>query len=207
MRTMPRQVPRYDFTERAIHWMSAISFLYATFTGLAMWSHKLWWLSAVFGGGVATREWHPWSGVIFALVQGFMFRQWAGSMKLDDNDKIWLQNSHKYAMNQEEGLPEVGRFNAGQKMLFWFQAGAALVLFLSGVVLWYPELMPRTARLAAILIHPAAGLAAIGLIIIHVYMGTAAVPGAFRAMINGAVSEGWARAHHPKWLRDLKTGR
>ena len=191
---------RYDFAERAIHWMSALSFVYAAFTGLALWSHKLYWLALVFGGGNATRFAHPWAGLMLALVLGFMFRRWAGQMRLDSDDRVWLLNSHKYAMNQEEGLPESGRFNAGQKMLFWLQALAAVALLATGVVLWFPEWMPRTLRLVAVALHPLAGVSAIALIILHVYMGTAAVPGAFTAMIQGKVSRGWARAHHPKWL-------
>lgn len=202
---MKRLLPRYNFLERSIHWLSALSFLYAAFTGLALWSHKLYWLAGVFGGGVTVRWAHPWSGVFFALVLGFMFRNWAAQMRLDAEDRVWLAKSHQYAMNQEEGLPLPGRFNAGQKMLFWLQSLAAIVLLVTGIVLWWPELMPRWARLTAILIHPAAALAAIALIILHVYMGSAAVPGAFRAMIRGEVSEGWAKAHHPKWLDEIRT--
>ena len=194
---------RYDFAERTIHWLSALSFVYATFTGLAMWSHKLYWLASVFGGGNATRFAHPWAGLIFDLALGFMFRRWAGQMRLDRDDQVWLRNAHQYAINQEEGLPEAGRFNAGQKMLFWLQSLAAVGLLVTGVVLWFPEWMPRTARLVAIMVHPLIAVLAIALIILHVYMGTAAVPGAFRAMIRGRVTRGWARAHHPKWLREI----
>ena len=193
---------RYSFAERSVHWLSALSFLYAAFTGLAMWSHKLYWLAGVFGGGNATRFAHPWAGIVFAVVLGVMFRAWAGQMRLDREDRDWLRNSHRYAMNQEEGLPEAGRFNAGQKMLFWFQSLAAVALLVTGVVLWFPEWMPRSLRLLAIALHPLAGVGAIALIILHVYMGTAAVPGALRAMLQGKVTHGWARAHHPKWLRE-----
>lgn len=192
---------RYDFAERTIHWLSALSFVYAAFTGLALWSHKLYWLASVFGGGNATRFAHPWAGLMFALVFGMMFRRWAGQMRLDRDDRVWLKNSHKYAMNQDEGLPEPGRFNAGQKMLFWLQAMAGIALVVSGVVLWFPEWMPRTLRLAAVAMHPLVAVLAIALIILHVYMGTAAVPGAFKAMIDGRVTRQWAKAHHAKWLR------
>ncbi len=193
---------RYDFAERAIHWLSALCFGYATFTGLALWSHKLYWLASVFGGGNATRFAHPWAGLLFALALGFMFRRWASEMRLDQDDRVWLRHSHRYAMNQEKGLPEAGRFNAGQKMLFWLQFLAAIGLLITGVVLWFPEWMPRTLRLLAISLHPLTGVLAIALIILHVYMGTAAIPGAFLAMIHGSVTRGWARAHHPRWIKE-----
>jgi formate dehydrogenase subunit gamma len=62
--------------------------------------------------------------------------------------------------------------------------------------------MPRGLRLAAVLVHPSAAIVSIAGIVIHIYMGTAAVPGALRGMVDGWVSEGWARAHHPRWYRD-----
>jgi formate dehydrogenase subunit gamma len=198
------RIDRFTFQERAVHWLAALSFLYAAFTGLALWSPRLFWLSAVFGGGETIRAWHPWGGLILAVVLGWMFRNWAAQMKLDGDDRIWLKNAHRYATHDEEGLPEAGRFNAGQKMLFWVQSICAIILFSSGTVLWFPEAMPRLLRLAAILIHPAAAVVSIGGIIVHIYMGTAAVPEAFRGMIQGQVRGAWAASHHPKWYREVR---
>lgn len=197
------RVERFNYTERALHWMAALSFLYAAFTGLAMWSTKLFWLSSIFGGGVATRVSHPWAGTVFAAILGVMFVRWARFMGLTADDREWLRQSHRYAMNQEAGLPEPGRFNGGQKMLFWLQSTSAILLFFSGIVLWFPETMSRSVRVIAIVVHPAAAIASIGGIILHVYMGTAAVPGALRSMIRGDVSSAWAASHHPKWFKEI----
>ena len=86
--------------------------------GLALWSPRLFWLASIFGGGNTVRGWHPWGGVIFSLALGFMFRNWAGQMRLDAEDRAWLRQAHRYATHDEEELLEAGRFNAGQKMLF-----------------------------------------------------------------------------------------
>ena len=198
------RVPRFSFEERAIHWLAALSFLYAAFTGLALWSPRLFWLASIFGGGNTVRGWHPWGGVIFSLALCFMFRNWARQMRLDAEDRAWLRQAHRYATHREVGLPEAGRFNAGQKMLFWTQSTSTLFLFFSGLVLWFPETMPRSLRLTAILIHPIVAIISIGGIIVHIYMGTAAVPEAFRGMIQGWVRPAWAASHHPKWYRDIK---
>ena len=56
------RVPRFSFEERAIHWLAALSFLYAALTGLALWSPRLFWLASIFGGGNTVRGWHPWGG-------------------------------------------------------------------------------------------------------------------------------------------------
>jgi formate dehydrogenase subunit gamma len=196
------RVLRFTAPERTVHWMTALSFLYAAFTGLSLWSPSLFWLSSLFGGGEAVRRWHPWGGVTFAIALGLMFRSWAKDMRLDSDDREWLRQAHRYAVHDEKGLPEAGRFNAGQKTLFWVQSLAALLLFASGVVLFWPDAMPRGLRLTAVLVHPSAAVVAIAGILLHIYMGTAAVPGALRGMIQGSVPEAWARAHHPRWYRE-----
>jgi formate dehydrogenase subunit gamma len=198
-----RRIERFTFKERVVHWLAALTFVYAALSGLSLWSPHLYWIASVLGGGTAVRWGHPWGGVFFAALLGMMFLTWASQMRLTAEDRVWLRHSHKYAVHDEEGLPEPGRFNAGQKMLFWGQGALTLLLLATGIVLWFPEAMPRTLRLAAILLHPLAAVGAIGSIILHIYMGTAAVPGSLHAMIRGWVTPGWAAAHHRKWFREI----
>ena len=198
-----RRVERFTLSERLFHWLAALSFVYAALSGLSLFSHKLYWLSSLLGGGTAVRWLHPWVGLLFSAALGFMFLRWARAMRLDADDRKWLRNSDKYARHEEEGLPEVGRFNGGQKMLFWTESACCVLLFLSGLVLWFPESAPRGLRLAAVLIHPVAAIVAITGIIVHIYMGTLAIPGALRSMTQGWTTERWAAAHHPKWLREI----
>ena len=66
--------------------------------------------------------------------------------------------------------------------------------------------MPRLLREVAILVHPVAALISIGGLIVHIYMGTAAVPNAFRGMIQGWVTPAWAASHHPKWYHEIRRG-
>jgi formate dehydrogenase subunit gamma len=182
----------------------ALAFLYAALTGLALWSPRLYWMASIFGGGTTVRAWHPWGGALFVLFFFLMFLAWNRQMRLDSDDRRWLRLAHRYAMNEESGLPEAGRFNAGQKSLFWMQSVSGALLLLSGIVLWWPEVMARPLRELAILIHPAAAVISIGGLIVHIYMGTAAVPEAFRGMIQGWVTPGWAASHHRKWHREIQ---
>ena len=197
------RIPRFSFAERVIHWLAALTFLYAALSGLALWSSSLYWLATVLGGGVATRWGHPWGGAFFAIVLGLMFSRWARQMRLDVGDREWLRKSHRYAVHDDADLPEAGRFNGGQKLLFWLQCLSTLLLLASGIVLWWPLLMPRGLIVSAFLIHPLTAVASIGSIILHIYMGTAAVPGSFRGMIRGWVNPRWAASHHPKWYREI----
>ena len=82
----------------------------------------------------------------------------------------------------------------------------AIVLLISGLVMWFPEIFPlrfNWVRGLAILIHVCAALVTIGAFIIHVYMGVFVVPGGFRGITSGYVSRRWARAHHPLWYEEV----
>jgi formate dehydrogenase subunit gamma len=197
------QVTRFTLRERTIHWMVALSFLYAALTGLSLWSPRLYWLAAVFGGGVTIRAWHPLGGLLFAAIFSVMFLSWRRHMRIDGDDRKWLRLAHRYAAHDYGALPEAGRFNGGQKSLFWLQTLNGLLLILSGIVLWWPQSMSRPLREGAILLHPAAGILAVAGLIVHIYMGTAATPGAFRGMTQGWVKRGWAASHHAKWYREI----
>jgi len=206
MRTSEQRIERFSLRERAVHWAVALAFLYAGLTGLGLWSPRLYWLATLFGSGTTVRAWHPWGGVVFAAVFAWMFVAWRRAMRLDTEDRRWLRMAHRYVKHETEGLPEAGRFNAGQKSLFWIQAVSCLLLLLSGVVLWFPSVMPRGLRLAAVLLHPVVAVVALAGLIVHIYMGTAAVPEALRGMVRGWVTPQWARAHHPKWYRIVGRG-
>ena len=197
------RIERFSARERTVHWLAALSFVYVAATGLSLWSHKLLWLATLFGGGEAIRWGHPWGGIVFATILGSLFFSWARQMRIDSDDRRWLRQSHRYALNDSTGLPESGRFNAGQKMLFWAQAVATVALFASGLVMWFPSTAPRGLTFAALLIHPLAAVVSIGGIIVHIYMAVAAIPGSLRAMTRGWVSTDWASSHHAKWYSKM----
>lgn len=196
-------VVRFVLRERLTHWGVAGAFSYTALTGLALWAPALYGWAGALGGGEAVRAGHPWGGLVFGCLLFVMTTAWARSMWLDRDDWQWLKRARDYATHRDEGLPEAGRFNAGQKLLFWSQLGGAAVLVASGLVLWWPSTMPRTLRVAAILLHPVAGIVGILGIMVHIYMATAATPGSFRAMVSGSVSHRWAASHHAKWNREI----
>ena len=105
----------------------------------------------------------------------------------------------------EEKLPELGKYNAGQKFIFWAMAALIVVLIVTGVMIWqqyFPDLVSIPVRRWAVLGHSLAAVAIILVFILHVY---AAIwtRGTIRAMTRGTVTGGWAWRHHRKWLREL----
>lgn len=199
------EVERFSFRERLTHWGIAVAFVYTALTGLTLWTPALFAWAGVFGGGVLVRSGHPWGGVVFVALLAVMVLTWARTMRLDADDRRWLAQAHRYAVHDDEDLPDSGRFNAGQKLLFWSQGLGALVLLGTGVVLWWPADMPRALRIAAIVVHPIAGVVGIVGIMVHIYMATAATPGSLGAMLRGTVSRRWAASHHPKWNREISS--
>jgi len=201
---LPRgRVLRYTFHERFIHWVAGLSYVYLLLTGLAFWSPWLFWLAVIFGGGTIARELHPWVGLIFVVGILLMFRMWNTQMHETEVDKEWWDAVGHYIRNEEDQVPTVGRFNGGQKLLFWGFFFGGILLFLSGLVLWFPHLIPwnlRYLRYIAVLVHASTALITIGLFIIHVYMGVLLERGSFGSVIRGDVSMNWARRYHGIWL-------
>jgi formate dehydrogenase subunit gamma len=205
---MPRIV-RYAFPERLVHWAAALSYVYLLLTGLAFWTPGLYWIAVMLGGGFLSRSMHPLIGLLFAVIVFWMFALWQRDMRITPADRQWRKAMRQYARNEDHLVPAAGRFNYGQKALFWVMVWGALALLVSGVVLWFPQALPpgwRTVREVAILVHSVAALITIGGFIIHLYMGLAVVPGGLSAMLHGEVSERWARHHHRLWVDEVERG-
>ena len=193
-------IPRYSMKERVIHWIAALAYLYVLLTGLAFYSPHLYWIATVLGGGPTARFWHPWIALLFLSSIVWMWRAWDADMRITSTDRIWGAAIDHYIRNEDELLPPIDRFNLGQKYFFWGMLIAGALLLISGVVMWLPELVPvNLVRGIAILLHVGTALVTVGLFIIHVYMGTAAVRGGFTAMVRGEVTPQWAKTHHRLW--------
>ena len=202
-----RRIVRYRFGERLMHTLSAISYVYLLLTGLAFWTPALYWMAIVLGGGYLSRVLHPWVGVFFFVVLGWMFVTWRRDMRITAEDRTWRKAIRHYIRNEDAKVPPVWKFNDGQKGFFWAMVVSGVALLLSGLVLWWVDLVPwslRWLRFVAVLVHVVAALVSIAGFIVHVYMGLMVVPGGLRAIVHGDVSEEWARAHHLLWYRNLR---
>jgi formate dehydrogenase subunit gamma len=204
------QVSRYSGSARINHWIVAISFVLLMISGLALFHPSLYGLTALFGGGPTARWLHPWLGVV--LVVGFLglFVRFFAANLPEKTDWVWLARLRHVLAGREEYLPEVGKYNAGQKFVFWSQAVLVAVMFVTGIGLWpaglaYMEQLfgfkatIDQRRLAAVL-HAGSAVLTIAIWIIHVYAAIW-VRGTISAMTRGSVTGGWAWRHHRKWLR------
>jgi formate dehydrogenase subunit gamma len=204
---LPRgRILRYAFRERLVHWMAGFSYLYLLLTGLAFWSPWLFWIAVVLGGAPVSRMLHPWIGLIFFVAVVQMYAMWASQMGFTDVDRAWFRSMRHYIQNEDDEMPPAGRYNAGQKLLFWGFFICGILLFLSGLVLWFPEYIPwslRWLRYISVIVHASSALLTIGLFMIHVYMGVFAERGAFGSVIRGDVSVEFAKRFHPGWYKEV----
>jgi len=205
----PVTVDRYTGGARINHWVTATCLVLLALSGLALFSPWLYFLTAPFGGGQATRAIHPWIGVVlFFSFAGLFIRFWRANLWTSE-DGTWLARLHDVLANREERLPEVGKYNAGQKAVFWLMSILIIILISSGLVMWDQYFYGYTSieqKRIAVLIHSMAAIIIICVWIVHVYAAIW-VRGTIRAMTRGSVTGGWAWRHHRKWLRELVGGK
>jgi formate dehydrogenase subunit gamma len=188
--TGPRVV-RYSLAERLVHTAAAVSYVYLLLTGLAFWTPGLYWIATVLGGGYVSRAVHPFVGLFFAVVVARMYLMWRRDMRTSAADRAWRRAMAAYIRNDDAHVPAAGRFNFGQKQLFWIMVAGGAGLLVSGLILWIPQTVPSSQRWlleVAILLHAVSALATIGGFIVHLYMGLAVVPGGLHAILHGDVS-------------------
>lgn len=203
MRRNPRDLQRYTAPERANHWIVGICFILLALSGLAFFHPAFYPLTQLFGGGPWTRILHPYIGVVMALFFiAMVLRFWRLNV-IEQRDVQWLKNVDQMVDGDDHNMPEQGKYNGGQKVLFWGLVLCMVLLTVSGVLMWRAWLvLPVGVVRLSSLLHAAAAVGIIGLIILHVY---AAIwtRGTIRAMMYGTVTRAWAKQHHRGWYRKV----
>ena len=198
-----RLIQRYKRAERFNHWVVAGCFVLLAISGLAFFYPAFFWLTGIFGTPQLARMVHPIIGVVMFL--GFFrqfLRYWRHNF-INKEDIKWMMAVPQVLNGHEVG--DVGKYNGGQKGMFWLMTGCMLVLGVTGIIAWRQYFSGyfaiNTVRLA-LLLHAWAATILIAGIIVHVYAAIW-IRGTVRAMTEGVVTQTWAKKHHPKWYRDV----
>ncbi|WP_278807831.1 formate dehydrogenase cytochrome b556 subunit [Obesumbacterium proteus] len=199
-----KPIQRYSAPERINHWVVAFCFIVVSISGLGFFFPSFNWLMNVFGTPQLARILHPFFGVVmFASFLIMFFRYWKHNL-INREDITWAKNIHKIAMSEEVG--DTGRYNFGQKCVFWAAIGSLLLLLASGIVIWRPYFADAFSipviRLA-LMVHSFAAVLLIIVIMVHIYAALW-VKGTITAMVEGWVPAAWAKKHHPRWYREVK---
>jgi len=198
-----KSIERFSAIDRILHWTSSLSYLYCLLSGIGIAYPSMHWLLTVLGGGEFARWFHPWSGVIFSIAAILMVIKWLPDMIITGEDIKWLLKVKAYVSGKHEELPEVGKFNAGQKLYAWVVLISAVVLLISGFFMWFPEDYDVSLVRLSVIIHEIAFIISGVFTFIHIYMATIGLPGSIWGMIGGKVSSVWAKFHHPKWYKEV----
>lgn len=200
-----RYLRRYEDRDRMNHWLIALLFVLAGLSGLAFFHPSLYFFSGLFGGGVWTRILHPFFGVAMVLAFAVMFfRLWRENVFVPV-DREWMAKSGDMLRGDKAALPPVGKYNAGQKGVFWLMSVCLAVLLITGVMFWQPwfaNSFPILLRRIAVVLHAGSAVALVLGVIMHVYAAIW-VKGTVRAMTRGTVTEAWARQNHALWHREM----
>jgi len=199
------KVPRFNSFERFSHWLTAATFVVLGLTGLNITFGKLLLLpiigpEAFTSFSEAAKYVHNF--VSFAFVVGLVL---IVVMWMKDNiprkvDIVWLKEGGGFIRSKH---PTAGRFNAGEKLVFWFALGAGAAVSVSGYLLLFPFYVTNIAGMQiAQVVHSIIAVLFIAIIIAHIYIGTLGMEGAFEAMSTGSVDLNWAKEHHELWLED-----
>lgn len=196
-------VERYSASERVVHWIVAITFILLAASGLAFFHPAFWFLTSLTGGGTWSRILHPFLGlVMFAAFAWMAIKYWKDNI-IQPYDKEWQKRLSDVINNRDHNLPEIDKYNIGQKQLFWTMVITMILLLLSGIVLWRDTIFafPVTVVRISAVVHALAAFVLIVGIVVHIYSAIFWVKGSLRAMTRGTVSHGWAKHHHALWYR------
>jgi formate dehydrogenase subunit gamma len=194
-----RYVRRFSRTERTLHWVNAVCFLFLLATGLILYLPSL---SVLVSRRQLVQEIHFWGGVAWVCLLAIVIvvGDRRGLLRLareldgfDDDDMRWLRG--KYARQ--------GRFNAGQKINAILTAAFTILFTVSGVLLWVGEHDTRYRFASTVVLHDGLMFVSLFLLVGHLYLALIhpATRHALRGMTIGTVSEDWAAEHHGKWKR------
>jgi len=204
---MPALIRRYSDRFRLAHWAVVLLFFCAALSGMAMFHPALFPLSMLFGGGPWTRILHPFLGVLMAFGFVFLFVPVWRENLWKPRDTAWIKAApHLVKTGDERGMPPPGKYNAGQKLVFWAFGICLVLLFATGFVFWQPwfaDYFPIWLRRVAVVVHAASAVVLVLSMIAHAYAALW-VKGTMQAMTRGTVTDGWARQNHPLWHQEVR---
>jgi len=206
-----RTILRFNSFERFVHWFTATCFVILAITGLNVTFGRPIFVGSY--GSEAFSTWSQWAKyahnyVSFAFTIGvvMMFLMWIGQNFPTRADIQWLKTGGgMFSKGHVAPAPAPAwKFNAGQKLLYWFIVLGGVAMMISGYMLIFPfygGLTVGNMELAEIF-HGVVGMLFIALILAHIYLGTLGMEGAFESMGEGTVDLNWAKEHHSLWLQE-----
>jgi formate dehydrogenase subunit gamma len=198
-----RTLVRFNAFERFVHWMTATCFVALALSGLNITFGKRLLLPLI--GPETFASWSQWAKYAhnylsfpFTLGVIAILLMWVAWNIPDKTDIQWLKEGGGIVGGKH---PPAGRFNAGQKMIYWIVVIGGTAVAATGYLLMFPFYATDVAGMQLTqMIHGTVAVLFVAVMIAHVYIGTVGMEGAFEAMWDGRVDVNWAKEHHSAWL-------
>lgn len=196
---MNEKLRRFTAAERWVHRSLGVILGVLIITGTLLFFPAL---GAVVSNRALVSTIHEWSGwlVPIPLVLALLSRAFRSDARrlnrFYPSDWEWLRSRDR----RTKGLP-IGKFNAGQKLNSALTLGSIIVLFATGMIMFWSWLFPDSIRTGATFVHDWLALAFGTLVLGHIYMAFGDAQ-ARTGMRTGFVSEDWARREHPLWAAE-----
>jgi formate dehydrogenase subunit gamma len=195
------EVQRFSLLERGVHLFRLIAFVFLTVTGLILAFNLHLWQELLFGSAQRLNDVHIWAGIVFIITTFFGILLWFRDAVFTSYDVEWMRKLGGYL--GYKGHVPAGRFNAGQKMFYWFTAAFGIVMSATGVLLIFKYTLSLPTICLTATIHNLIGFFLMAGVLAHAYLGTVANPGTWRVLVDGSVSREWARHHHSNWYDSI----
>ena len=198
-----KKITRFSAFERFSHWLTAVSFVLLGLTGLNITFGKIVLLPLMGESAfsdLAQLAKYVHNFVSFAFILGLIL---IVALWIKDNiprqvDIDWLKQGGGFVKGKHA---PAGRFNAGEKAVFWCALAAGAAVSVSGLLLLFPFFGTNIATMqVAQVVHALIAVLFVALILAHIYIGTLGMEGAFEAMGTGEVDVNWAKEHHDLWF-------
>jgi formate dehydrogenase subunit gamma len=206
-----RTIVRFSAFERFVHWMTATCFVILALTGLNVTFGKELVLPYVAPETfTAISQWakyvHDYVSFPFTLGVVIIFLMWVAWNLPSSTDIAWVKAGGGIVGKEH---PPAGRFNVGQKGIYWIVVLGGTAMAASGYLLMFPFYVTDIAGMQiAQMVHGVVAVLFVAAMLAHIYIGTIGMQGAFEAMGEGTVDLNWAKQHHSLWVdKQLAKGR
>jgi formate dehydrogenase subunit gamma len=198
-----QKILRFKTFERFSHWLTAVSFIILGLTGLNITFGKIVLLPVIGPeafSDVSQVAKYVHNFTSFSFVAGLLL---IIVIFFKDNipekvDLEWLKQGGGFIKNKHA---PAGRFNPGEKAVYWLSLLAGIAVSVSGFLLLFPFYGTNIADMQITqVVHAVVAVLFVALILTHIYIGTLGMEGAFEAMGSGEVDLNWAKEHHDLWL-------
>lgn len=228
-------VLRFKVIERIAHWTMAIPFVLLAITGLILlfgrvaliplFGHDAFTPIAIVGKFVHNYlAWPFMLGVIMSFVL------WAWKNLPEKTDIAWILKAG--GLFTRGVHPSAGKFNAGEKLIFWSVMLFGVMVSATGLSLLFPfqipmftpvfellnftgipqilgfgelntALAPQEEMQFAQLWHMIIAFVYMAIVMAHIYLGSVGMEDALSSMTKGTVEVQWAKEHHDLWYEDV----